>query len=191
MQKKETILKTIQLKSLKKQIIPIKESIAIRNAGIVILNSYIVMLLERLNLVSNNQFTSLENQINAVHYLQYVITGLCKTEEIYLPLNKVLCGVSLSQAVPDEIEISEENRLLIEGLIKASISYWNVIGECSVDGFRGNWLVRDGLLLELEDKWELTVEKRAYDILISKSPFAFSIIKYPWMNKPLHVIWPY
>jgi hypothetical protein len=30
---------------------------------------------------------------------------------------------------------------------------------------RGNFLVRDGLLSEEQDKWELTVEKRAYDIL--------------------------
>jgi hypothetical protein len=170
---------------------PIKESIAVRNAGIVILNSYIVMLFERLKLVENNQFTSPENQINAVQYLQYVITGLSKTEETYLPLNKVLCGLPLTHAVPDEIEISEENQQLIDGLIKAAISYWSAIGDCSVNGFRGNWLVRDGNLLELVDKWELTVDKRAYDVLINKSPFAFSIIKYPWMEKPLHVIWPY
>lgn len=71
------------------------------------------------------------------------------------------------------------------------ISYWPAIGNTSVNGFRGNWLVRDGLLTELEDKWELTVEKRAYDVLIHQSPFSFSIIKLPWMEKPLHVTWPY
>ncbi|WP_264563992.1 contractile injection system tape measure protein [Flavobacterium sp. N3904] len=170
---------------------PIKEGIAVRNAGIVILNSYIVMLFERLKLVLNNQFSSTENQINAVHYLQYVITGLSKTEETFLPLNKVLCGLPLTHAVPDGIEISNDNKQLIDGLIKAAISYWSAIGDCSIDGFRGNWLVRDGILVELADKWELTVDKRAYDVLINKSPFAFSIIKYPWMDKPLHVIWPY
>lgn len=170
---------------------PLKEGIAVRNAGIVILNSYVVMLFERLKLVHENKFTSIENQINAVQYLQYVVTGLTKTEEHYLPLNKVLCGLSLMHTIPDEIEISPENKQLINGLIQAAISFWSDIGDCSVDGFRGNWLVRDGILTELEERWELTVDKRAYDVLINRSPFAFSIMKYPWMEKPLHVNWAY
>lgn len=169
----------------------IKEGIAIRNAGIVIISPFFVMLFDRLGLVRANKFTTRENQIKAVQYLQYVITGLSNTEEIYLPLNKVLCGLALSEAVPDEIDVSEDDKELINSLISAVISHWTAIGNCSIDGFRGNWLVRDGILVEFVDKWELTVDKRAYDLLINKSPFAFSIIKYPWMEKPLHVIWPY
>ena len=168
-----------------------KNGIAVSNAGIVLLNSFIVMLFERLSLVKDNNFTSIENQKNAVLYLQYVVTGVSETEESYLALNKILCGLSVTDTVPAIIEISQEKEILIVGLIKAAVSYWSAIGDCSVEGFRGNWLVRDGMLTELEDKWELTVDKRAYDLLINKSPFAFSIIKYPWMHKPLHVIWPY
>lgn len=168
-----------------------KQGIAVRNAGIVLLNTYIPILLERLKLIDNNQFINNEAQINAVQYLQYVVTGMTQTEETYLPLNKILSGLTLTDAVPDTIEIATENEHLINSLIEAAISHWPEIGDCSVNGFRGNWLVRDGILVETEDKWELTVEKRAYDILINKSPFAFSIIKYHWMKKPLHVIWPY
>lgn len=168
-----------------------KNGIAVRNAGIVILNNYIPMLFERLHFLENRNFTNVEAQKKAVQYLQFVVTGLTQTEEIYLPLNKVLCGLPFTDNVPDTIEISEPDKILIHGLLEAAISHWSVIGDCSVDGFRGNWLVRDGILTDLEERWELTVDKRAYDILINKSPFAFSIIKYPWMNKPLHVIWPY
>lgn len=167
------------------------ETIAIKNAGLVILNNYIEMLFERLHLTSNKQFTSAENQSKAVHYLQYLVTGLSNTEERYLPLNKLLCGLPITQTVPDGITISEEEKELIHGLIQAVIAHWSSIGQTSVEGFRGNWLVRDGLLQELEDRWELTVEKKPYDLLINKSPFSFSIIKYPWMEKPLHVSWPY
>ncbi|MND89022.1 hypothetical protein D3C80_810640 [compost metagenome] len=169
----------------------LKQGVAVRNAGIVLLNDYIAILFARLNLTSENKFISNEHQVRAVQYLQYVITGMQETEEVYLPLNKVLCGLPLTDTVPDFIEISDQKKQLINGLIQAAISYWPDIGDCSIDGFRGNWLVRDGILVELEDKWELTVEKRAYDILINRSPFAFSIIKYHWMDKPLHVIWPY
>jgi len=179
------------LKGSKNRETQTKDGIAVRNAGIVLLNSYIPLLFERLTLVQDRNFTSIENQKNAVQYLQYVITGLTATDEVYLSLNKVLCGLSLTDSVPVGVEISDPNKHLIDGLILAAISHWPEIGDCSTDGFRGNWLVRDGMLKELEDRWELIVDKRAYDILINRSPFAFSVIKYPWMSKPLYVNWPY
>jgi len=167
------------------------ETTVIKNAGLVILNNYIEMLFERLHLTSNKQFSSTENQRKAVHYLQYLVSGLSNTEETTLPLNKVLCGLPITQTVPNGITISEEEKQILHGLINAVIGHWPSVGNTSIDGFRCNWLVRDGLLQELEDRWELTVEKKPYDLLIHKSPFSFSIIKYPWMEKPLHVIWAY
>lgn len=167
------------------------KSIAIKNAGLVLLNNYLDILLERLHLTANKQFTSVENQTNAVHYLQYVITGIPNTEEALLPLNKVLCGLPLTQTIPTGITISEENKQLIEGLLQVVISHWTSVGQTTIDGFRENWLIRDGQLSELEDRWELIIEKRPFDVLLHNSPFSFSIIKYPWMGKPLHVTWPY
>ena len=149
------------------------------------------MLFERLKLVTNNAFVSNEAQKDAVHYLQYLVTGLSKTEESFLTLNKVLCAIAIQTPVKEGVEISTEDRSLMNGLIESAIGYWSAIGESSIDGFRGNWLVRDGILRETEDRWELTVEKRVYDVLLIKSPFSFSIIKFPWMEKPLHITWPF
>ena len=168
-----------------------RETIPVRNAGLVLVNNYLTMLFVRLGLTNDQGFIEPEMQLRSVHYLQYFVTGLTHTEEHLLPLNKVLCGLALPQPVADGIIISDEHKDLIDGLIKAMIGQWSVIGDSSVDGFRGNWLVRDGLLSEQEDRWELTVEKRAYDILLQRAPFSFSIIKYPWMDKPLHVNWPF
>jgi hypothetical protein len=169
----------------------VKGGIPVRNAGMVLIASYIPMLLDRLELTRDKKFLDTTAQCSAVHYLQYVVTGISSTEESLLPLNKLFCGLPMSYPVPDGIIITNEQVTLIEGLIKAVIGYWPAIGNTSIDGLRGNWLVRDGLLVELDERWELTVEKRAYDLLIHKSPFSFSIIKYPWMDKPLHVQWPY
>lgn len=170
---------------------PTKNDIALRNAGTVIINQYIPMLFERLGLIDNNRFTSLENQKKAVKYLQYVVTGMPNTDDAYLSLNKVLCGVPANEKISAEIDITDNERTLMNVLLQAIISHWSAIGDCSIEGFRGNWFLRDGMLSEYEDRWELMVEKRAYDILLTRSPFAFSIIKYPWMDKPLHVIWHY
>lgn len=165
------------------------ETINVRNAGVVLLNSYIPMLFERLGLTVDKQFTTKENRLAAVHYLQYLVTGMTYTDEYLLPLNKVLCGLAPQETADIAVNINGEQTNLMEELLKAVINYWPEIGASSLDGFRGNWLIRDGILRETKDRWELTVEKRAYDILINKSPFSFSIIMYPWMTKPMHVIW--
>ena len=167
------------------------EAIPVNNAGLVLLNTYIPLLFERLVLTTNGRFAATTMQEDAVHYLQYLATGLNGTEEILLPLNKVLCGLPLAYPVPYELNMQVEHIELIDGLIGAAIGHWGAIGDSSVDGFRGNWLVRGGLLTEQTDKWELAVEKRAYDLLLYQSPYSFTIINYPWMNKPLYVSWPY
>ncbi|KQC01776.1 contractile injection system tape measure protein [Pedobacter sp. Hv1] len=191
---------TVQNLTVKKQVLKptfidstelLKDSIYIQNAGLVLINHYIPMLFERLGIISDDKKFLTDQQQSAVHYLQFVATGLTQTEEPALALNKILCGIPLNEPITNEIEINEEEVSLIEGLITTMIGYWGAIGSSSIDGFRGNWLIRDGLLIEYEDKWELTIEKRAYDLLIHQSPFTFSIIKYPWMNKPLYVQWPH
>lgn len=167
------------------------DSITVPNAGIVLLNSYIPMLFDRLGVTADQQFTSPTNQTDAVHYVQYLVTGRSSTEELHLPLNKILCGLAITTPIDGGITISEDHQALMDGLIRSAIDYWPAIGESSIDGFRGNWMVRECLLQEQEDRWELTVEKRAYDILMNQAPFSFSTIKFPWMPKPLHVTWPY
>ena len=169
----------------------LQQGIKIPNAGLVLLNTYFIMLLERLGLIEDKAFKSTETQLNAVHYLQYLVTGLTHTEESLLTLNKILCGIAPATPIKDSLAISETEKELINGLIQSAIGYWSAIGTCTIDGFRGNWLVREGILTEEEDRWNLTVEKKSYDILMLKSPFSFSIIKLPWMIKPLHVHWPF
>lgn len=169
----------------------LKHGVPVPNAGLVMLNSYFKILFDRLGIIENNAFKTPDDQLNAVHYLQYIVTGLTTTEESLLVLNKVLCGISPNTPVKESLDITDANKELIDGLIKAAIGYWSAIGDSTINGFRGNWLVREGMLREEEERWELTVEKRAYDILLNQSPFSFSIIKLPWMSKPLHVNWAY
>jgi hypothetical protein len=168
-----------------------EDKVYVRNAGLVILQSYIPMYFERLGLTKNNQFISPDSQIRAVHYLQFLATGQTETSDQFLTLNKILCGLSPETSVDIEFTPTQAEIEMTNGLIKAMINYWSAIGSSSVEGFRGNWLVRDGLLIEKSDRLELTVDKRAYDVLLAKSPFSFSVIKLPWMTASLYVNWPY
>ena len=156
--------------------------VVVPNAGLVILNSYSSMLFSRLDLLDNDLFISESEHIKAVYCLQYLATGLSQTDEALLSLNKVLCGIDTQQSIGDSVEITDIEKALMDELIESAIGYWSAIG---------SWLIRDGVLREEEDHWVLTVQKKPYDILLSKMPLPFSIIKHPWMQKPLHVIWPY
>ncbi len=169
----------------------ITEGISINNAGLVLVNGYVKTLFDRLILIENDRFKNQEAVDSAVHYLQYVVNGLTHNEEHFLVLNKIICGLHPSNEVSDGLEISDANKTLIDGMIQAIINYWPAIGDCSINGFRGNWLIRDGIIREENDRWNLIIEKRAYDILIQQAPFSFGIIKHPWMEKPIHVNWPY
>ncbi len=182
--------KKIKTEDTKKKTV-LKNGVLIKNAGLVILNSYIPLLLGRLGTLKEGKFISDAARHDAVHYLQYLVTGQEQTEECFLTLNKILCGVPLSETITDGIDIPEAHKQIIEGLIDAAIGHWPSAATTTVNGFRGNWLVRNGILTEEEGRWELTVERKAYDLLFNHSPFSFSIINYTWMDKPLHVKWPY
>lgn len=163
--------------------------IVVKNAGLVLLNSYNVMLFQRLHLLENNQFVSESEYVKAVSYLQYLATGISQEDESLLSLNKILCGIGVQDSIGNSVEISDQDKVVIDNLIESAINYWPAIGVSTISEFQGNWLMRNGILMETEDRWELSIEKKVYDVLLNTSPFSFSIIKLPWMPKPLHVKW--
>ena len=162
---------------------------SVNNSGLVLINNYVTALFERLKLLKDSEFRTTTAQMQAVHYLQFIVTGSDSITETTLPLNNVLCGLPASQPVPHGIVTSDEQKKLIEGMLKSVINHWPASSNPSLAAFRETWLQRPGVLGEQEDQWELTVEKRSIDVLIDVSPFSFSVIRYPWMEKPVHVKW--
>ncbi len=160
-----------------------------KNAGLVLLSCYLPMLFDRLGLTKDGQFLSSQAKLDATHFLHFLITGFVKTEETIIPINNLLCGIDLTDKIPLEINIVDADKKIMEGLIEAALVSWTKVGQISINRFREVWLERDGSLTEQEDKWTLKVEEGVYDLLIDYFPFSFSIINYPWMTKPLHVIW--
>ncbi|MDD5057597.1 MAG: contractile injection system tape measure protein [Sideroxydans sp.] len=162
----------------------------VNNAGLVILQSFIPALFSRLGLIDNHRFVTDSAQCRAVHYLQFLVTGCLETPEHDLILNKLLCGLELDAPVESGIEISAVEMEVCQSLLNSVIGYWSAIGSSSIDGFRGNWLVREGALTHAKDRWELIVDRRAYDVLLARAPFSYSVIKMPWMEKAIYVTWP-
>lgn len=168
------------------------QQIKVVHSGVVILKDYIPMLMERLKLTNEkNVFINDVAQDRCVIALHYLATGLETFKDEGSALLKVLCGLPEDDNINSKLSLSTEEKELIKGLLSAAISHWTALGNTSVDGLRGNFLVRDGLLVESQDRWDLTVQKRAYDVIINRSPFSFSRIKFPWMSDTLNVSWDY
>lgn len=168
------------------------QGIAVSNAGLVIINSYYQIIFKRLNLTdNNNQFISESERTKALYCLQYLATGLAQAGESSVALNKIFCGIGTQDAIGDSVSISAQDKVLMDGILQSAIAYWAALGSVSKNQFRADWLLRQGVLTETEESWKLTVSTKQYDVLLMKSPFSFSIIKLPWMSKPLQVTWQY
>ena len=184
--KNKPVMASIPTKPTTEHSMPIQ----INNAGLVLLQGFIGTYFSRLALAKDQAFVSEQARRDAVHHLQYLGTGFTDTEEQHLVLNKLLCGLSPSEPIELGIKLTAEQMQTGDSLIKAVIDHWTAIGSSSINGFRGNWLVRNGLLSQSDERWDLVIEKRPYDLLLQKSPFSYGIVNLPWMAKPLYVTWP-
>ena len=110
--------------------------------------------------------------------------------EYELTFEKHLCGMdpdepversSLTQAMKDESE----------KLLLAAVGHWKALKNTSPDGLREGFLQREGKLVLNGFQNRLIVENKAQDVLLSHLPWGYSIIKLPWMERPLFVDWNY
>ena len=59
----------------------------------------------------------------------------------------------------------------------------------SIDIFRDTFLKREGALMFEKGKWNLKVEHKAIDILLTKLPWGLSMVKYSWNEYLIIVEW--
>jgi hypothetical protein len=59
----------------------------------------------------------------------------------------------------------------------------------TTEGLQQSFFQRTGKLVKKGDDWQLQVEQRAYDMLLSSLPWGIGIIKTSWMKGMLWVEW--
>jgi hypothetical protein len=167
----------------------INEPIYVNNIGLILFHLFIPTYFKRLNLLDDEgEFIDLNAKYKAVHLLQILVSD-SKYDEHELVLNKILCNLNISDTIPMELELNEEERNLAMELNKVVLQRWEKMSNSSIEHFRAAFLMRDGRLNEKENGWYLTVEKRGYDIILSSIPWAFSVVKFKWMPKFLYTEW--
>lgn len=166
-----------------------EQEIFIQNAGLVILNGYLGYFFDRCGLVGNGGFKSNGHSHRAVKLLQYLTHPGQEIVEEELPLNKLICGIPIGEVVDPAFEPEDLEKEIIGQMFGAIISHWEMVKNSSVEGFRESWLWREGKLVEGEKSWSLTVEQRAFDVLLDYKPFSISPVSFSWMDKPIQVEW--
>ena len=170
------------------------EPLYIDNAGLALAGAFLPHLFRSLDMLGQNeagatQLRDHDTASRAVHLLQYLVDGRCSAPEPLLVLNKIMCGMPVGAPVAREIEPSERERELCDGLLAAMITRWEIIQDSSVAALRETFLQRDGRLVRKGEGWELRVERKTLDVLVDRVPWNASLIFNAWMPYPLHVTW--
>jgi hypothetical protein len=161
----------------------------IGNAGLVLLWPFLTRLFTRCGWVKGISFTSDQAAYRAVHLLQYLVNKQEQPPEYLLVLNKLLCGLKKAQPVEKEIQLTDEEKQIGEDLLAAVIKQWTVLGNTSIAGLRETFLERNGQLLFTGQHVVLKAERKAFDKLLGRLPWAINLIRLPWMHQPLYVEW--
>jgi len=165
------------------------DEVYVHNAGLVILWQFLVPLLTNVGYVRERQFTDTFAQYRAAALLQYVATAQDEMIEYMLPLNKILCGLLPTAPFVMDEPLTGEEKTEADNLLAAVIAQVSVLNNMSLDGFRGTFLLRQGVLSAGVGTWRLRVERETYDVVLERFPWGWSNIKLPWMQDMVQVEW--
>ena len=165
------------------------EELYIGNAGLVIVWPFLSQFFARLDLLAAKNFKDAPARHRAVGLLQYLATGESPCPEYLLPLNKVLCGLELAEVFDFGPPLTDSEAAECTNLLSAAIAQAPVLRDMSVSGFRGTFLLRQGVLRSRDGAWLLQVERETYDIVLDRFPWGWAWVKLPWMEEPLRVEW--
>ncbi|MEM7370295.1 MAG: contractile injection system tape measure protein [Bacteroidota bacterium] len=161
----------------------------VTNAGLVILWPFLIRFFDNVGLMKEGSFVDQAAAHRAVGLLQYLADGQTEQKEYLCGLNKILCGLAWDEVWDMRGPLTNTELEECEQLLKAVIANSAIPGEMSMDGFRGTFLLRKGILRSLPGIWQLHVEQETYDIVLKKVPWSWSMVKLPWMEWGMEVVW--
>ena len=159
------------------------------DAGLVLAGVYLPALFGNLGLTQDDQFIDEAAQSRAVYLTGFLANPADDPSEPGLIMARLLCGWPLAEPLPRIPALTPKEKDEAESLLAAMIAHWQAIGSTSLDGLRETFLSRPGLLRAREAHWQLTVERRAFDVLLDRLPWPLSLVKQPWIPKPIMVDW--
>jgi hypothetical protein len=165
--------------------------ILIENAGLILTWPFLATLFAKLKLTDKNKFVDDYAQQKAILLSQYVINFNTDFDEQSLVLNKIICGMEITGFVDTSIEISDHEKETCNFLLNAIIQNWEKLNKTSINTLQETFLQRNGELVKSEKDFKLTVETKAFDVLLKTIPWNIGMIQTSFMKNRLLVDWNY
>ena len=181
--------KSISNKSIEEKPMNQHVEINIYNAGLILVWPFLVRLFEQLSLVKNNSFVNQKSRVKAVYLLQYMVFNTVNAPEYELVLNKIMVGLPLEEHFSPFVNLSMEEKEMTVSLINGLIHNWEKVGNSSVEAIQETFFQLRGILQISQEKITLIIEKKGVDVLLESISWNISMIKLPWMERPIHVDW--
>jgi len=162
--------------------------ISVQYAGLVFLHPFFSSLFTISGIITEgDKQIPVRNLSKAAALLHFVATGREELFEFELGFIKLLLGMDPSDSLAVSKGLLTQNQMEeVESMLQAVVSLWSSIGNTSNDGLRTTFIQRNGMLYPFENGWKVILESAAYDMLINTIPWSYSIIKLPWMDKPIY-----
>lgn len=164
----------------------------IDNAGLCLLSAWFLRLLSMLDYLNEarKDIKDTKSRIRAIFLLQYLTYQEEKEyRETELVFNRLLVGLPMHIPLPKRLELTAEEKQIADSLLSAVKAHWPKMNGTSMKGFLQSFVTRTGRLEEQDEKWVLTVDDKAFDILLDSVPWGFRQIRLPWMKKYIQVKW--
>lgn len=164
----------------------------IDNTGLCLLSAWFLRLLSMLDYLNEarKDIKDTKSRIRAIFLLQYLT---CQEEKEYreteLVFNRLLVGLPMHIPLPKRLELTAEEKQIADSLLSAVKAHWPKMNGTSMKGFLQSFVTRTGRLEEQDEKWVLTVDDKAFDILLDSIPWGFRQIRLPWLKKYIQVKW--
>jgi hypothetical protein len=161
---------------------------SVQNAGLLLLHPFLVRLFVNCAILPENEkLIPAVNLSKAAALLHFLATGRDEVYEFELGFIKVLLGMEPGRplAVSKGL-LSNSQKEEAESLLLSVVEHWSSLKNTSKEGLRSSFIQRNGLLKPNEDGWKVYLDSASYDVLLNTIPWSYSIVKLPWMNKPIY-----
>ena len=168
------------------------EYIPVTNAGLCLFAPWLLRLFGMLDLLAEDRkdLKDMDTRIRAIFILQRLVTAEEREyKESDLAFNRLLVACPFNVPLPKSLELTDKEIETVESMLAGVKANWSKMANTSIGGFQRSFIEREGHLEQQESKWVLTVENKAYDILLDSLPWSYKMIRLPWLKKPISVSW--
>jgi hypothetical protein len=166
------------------------EAITIEDAGLILLWPFLSGFFKTLELLTPKRaWRDTAAPHRAALLLDHVARGTLIAEEAHMPLIKLLVGLPIQAVLDPVAPLDAAERAACRSFLEAMLEHLAPLGRLTLEGLRGSWLLRPGLLERRDGLPLLRIERRGYDVLMDRLPWPRDWVRLPWMAEPLRVEW--